>query len=284
MRATFVTTALENGAQLEDVQKAAGHRDPNTTKLYDRRAIIRKRLQAFCNILITKVISMVKLSFPNSIYRYRSLVGLRVIKRELDNIKNKTVFGSVFSSMNDPMEGFFLAQGNTFKDDLSNSILNNIVSSKTSRRICAFSESFEDELMWAHYAGQSYGICIKYDFDKLLNSIDSVKSRLIKVVYTDIPITAPDGNVDIVSSILGQKSLAWKGEKEWRIIETFSDGMDNRGRPINIGDSVSAVYIGCRVTDEHQRRIKRNFVTIYPKCAFFRMVVDGYRLNFSEVS
>ena len=29
-------TELENGAQLKDVQKAAGHRDPGTTKLYDR--------------------------------------------------------------------------------------------------------------------------------------------------------------------------------------------------------------------------------------------------------
>jgi site-specific recombinase XerD len=28
MRATFITRALENGARLEDVQKAAGHRDP----------------------------------------------------------------------------------------------------------------------------------------------------------------------------------------------------------------------------------------------------------------
>jgi hypothetical protein len=37
MRASIITTALENGAQLEDVQKAAGHRDPGTTKLYDRR-------------------------------------------------------------------------------------------------------------------------------------------------------------------------------------------------------------------------------------------------------
>jgi integrase/recombinase XerD len=36
MRATFITTALENGASLEDVQKAAGRRDPSTTKLYDR--------------------------------------------------------------------------------------------------------------------------------------------------------------------------------------------------------------------------------------------------------
>ena len=39
MRATFITTALENGAQLEDVQRAAGHRDPSTTKLYDRRGL-----------------------------------------------------------------------------------------------------------------------------------------------------------------------------------------------------------------------------------------------------
>jgi uncharacterized protein YjbI with pentapeptide repeats len=37
MRATFITTALENGAQLEYVQKAAGHCDPSTAKLYDRR-------------------------------------------------------------------------------------------------------------------------------------------------------------------------------------------------------------------------------------------------------
>jgi integrase/recombinase XerD len=47
MRATFITTALENGAQLEDVQKAAGHRDPSTTKLYDRRGTIPKRQRAF---------------------------------------------------------------------------------------------------------------------------------------------------------------------------------------------------------------------------------------------
>jgi hypothetical protein len=36
MRASIITTALENGAQLEDVQKVAGHRDPGATKLYDR--------------------------------------------------------------------------------------------------------------------------------------------------------------------------------------------------------------------------------------------------------
>jgi site-specific recombinase XerD len=37
MRTTFITTALNNGASLEDVQRDVGHADPSTTKLYDRR-------------------------------------------------------------------------------------------------------------------------------------------------------------------------------------------------------------------------------------------------------
>ena len=31
------TTAVESGAQLDDVQKAAGYADPGTTKVYNRR-------------------------------------------------------------------------------------------------------------------------------------------------------------------------------------------------------------------------------------------------------
>ncbi len=37
MRATFITTALENGANPDDVQRAADHSEPGTTKSYNRR-------------------------------------------------------------------------------------------------------------------------------------------------------------------------------------------------------------------------------------------------------
>jgi site-specific recombinase XerD len=47
MRATFITTALENGASLEEVQRAAGHADPATTKLYDRRGYSPEKSAAF---------------------------------------------------------------------------------------------------------------------------------------------------------------------------------------------------------------------------------------------
>jgi site-specific recombinase XerD len=47
MRATFITTALDNGASLEDVQRAAGHAAPSTTKLYDRRGYNPEKSASF---------------------------------------------------------------------------------------------------------------------------------------------------------------------------------------------------------------------------------------------
>jgi integrase/recombinase XerD len=47
MRATFIATALEKGVQPEDVQKAAGHGDPTTTKLYDRRGYNTQKAASF---------------------------------------------------------------------------------------------------------------------------------------------------------------------------------------------------------------------------------------------
>jgi len=36
-RVTTITTLLEQGVSLEDVQNLANHSDPRTTRLYDRR-------------------------------------------------------------------------------------------------------------------------------------------------------------------------------------------------------------------------------------------------------
>ena len=40
MRATCITTALENGVKLDDRQRAVGHADPTTTQPYDRRRFL----------------------------------------------------------------------------------------------------------------------------------------------------------------------------------------------------------------------------------------------------
>ncbi len=47
MRATWVTTALENGADIKDVSKDAGHSDVSTTERYDRRGQNPEKSAAF---------------------------------------------------------------------------------------------------------------------------------------------------------------------------------------------------------------------------------------------
>ncbi len=47
MRATFITRALENGAPLEEVQRAAGHADASTTRLYDKRGYDPEKSASF---------------------------------------------------------------------------------------------------------------------------------------------------------------------------------------------------------------------------------------------
>ena len=47
MRATFITTALESGATLNDMQRAAGHAEPGSTKLYDRRGYNPEKSASF---------------------------------------------------------------------------------------------------------------------------------------------------------------------------------------------------------------------------------------------
>ena len=50
LRHTFVTTMLDAGVDLRDVQIAAGHADPRTTMRYDLRA--RKNLDRHPNYIL----------------------------------------------------------------------------------------------------------------------------------------------------------------------------------------------------------------------------------------
>jgi hypothetical protein len=49
---TVVLTTAGFRDVLEDLQKAAGHRDPSKTKLYDRRGYNPERGRRFCDVFI----------------------------------------------------------------------------------------------------------------------------------------------------------------------------------------------------------------------------------------
>ena len=122
----------------------------------------------------------------------------------------------------------------------------------------SFSQDYEDGLrgcyspmMWAHYGENTGGICLEFDFDKLLKANRDIQSNMYhsQVVYTnELPVfelcTSDLHNKDtikrfIIKNIEGLffiKHIHWKPENEYRFV---SEKCDN----LSIGNAVTAIYV-----------------------------------------
>lgn len=100
---------------------------------------------------------------PTRLYRYRSLSRSgTAMAEELSSIRDGYLYCADFSMMNDPMEGLFTSSSLLRRHPDYRVIADDIKSQKLDFGIACFSESHENMLMWAHYAGNFSGICIEY--------------------------------------------------------------------------------------------------------------------------
>ena len=103
----------------------------------------------------------------NTYYKYRSLDDL---ERILDIIVNNRLYGAVYKTLNDPMEGKFNKNG------LNKNDFNEIYAYLNRTRICSLltkqdnQEFPNDYLMWSHYANSHTGCCIALNVTKQHNS------------------------------------------------------------------------------------------------------------------
>src|SRR3974390_3315064 len=87
---------------------------------------------------------------------------------EIKKIASGYIWCSTYESMNDPMEGYFiLRESRTGDPEAYQEVLDGIKYNATELGLACFSETYESELMWAHYAGNYSGICIGYSVDGL---------------------------------------------------------------------------------------------------------------------
>ena len=157
---------------------------------------------------------------PTRLYRYRSLTRSDfALDEEINSIQQGYLFCSDFSRMNHPMEGFYrpsrILQGQTN----SKIIIRNITDSKSGIGIACLSETYDNTLMWAHYAGNYTGVCFGYSAKKLLKGLPG-SAALVRLSYVDEPpLTYPSHTKDAASAarrILSQKQYNWFYEREWR--------------------------------------------------------------------
>jgi Protein of unknown function (DUF2971) len=216
---------------------------------------------------------------PTRLYRYRSLTRSdSALDEEINSIQQGYLFCSYFSRMNDPMEGFYrpsrILQGqNDYKK-----IIRKITNSKSGIGIACLSETYDNILMWAHYAGNYTGVCFGYSAKKLLKGLPG-SAALVRLSYVDQPpLIYPSHTKDATSAarrILSQKQYNWFYEREWRVLASVGIVSHSRQK------ALSHIYFGSRTDPQHQTKILNAIRGKDIKA--YKMDVDGYDRSWEEV-
>ena len=99
-------------------------------------------------------------------------------------------------------------------------------------KLRCFSESLNDELLWAHYSDAGKGVCLEYSSD----SLNKIKEYIFPVIYVKRPVCFQNifdkidetNIIDVKQLTLIQyaslisKSISWSYEKEWRLISPLN--------------------------------------------------------------
>jgi hypothetical protein len=198
------------------------------------------------------------------VYKYRS--AGEYFKRDLKSISENYFYAPNAEKLNDPCETLVLSeriknQTNIFgklfrkksKENLTNlhTKLDDFISTKENVGIYSLSKSFNDELLWAHYANNHQGFCIEYDFEILTDKNSFYNFYPFDVEYSSHP---PEIEISDISSkhqnifkkIAGTKSKKWSYEQEKRILT------DKYGEHEYNYSAVKAIYFGLRMPEKQK--------------------------------
>lgn len=126
--------------------------------------------------------------------------------------------------------------------------------------IDSYTTDYKNILMWSHYADESAGMCIEYNFNK---SNRRIQNRIYKSTYITQPINVAklidskenrEISLAILLSIIS-KNHNWKYEKEWRII-TYLTADNTRFSFVNI-PTPERIYFGKRFKNKYNEEKKK---------------------------
>lgn len=223
---------------------------------------------------------------PARLYRYRSLrrIGQKnsdILDREMKAIERNHLWCSDFNSLNDPMEGAFVATMRVKRHSRYKDALQTIKNGKVELGLCAFSETNNNELMWAHYSDEFGGICIRYNFRRLLKGLSNSYS-FSRISYAEHPpkMGKPDGDFSLkVRRIMSTKNHRWLYEREWRMFAPLRG--KNEYRSSKKAPVVAAVYLGFRMDQPTRETIKQRMANVGVRT--YVMIVKNYGLQFEQI-
>jgi hypothetical protein len=141
-------------------------------------------------------------------------------------------------------------------------------------KLLCLSEVFDNILMWAHYSKDHTGVVIELS---CLEKFDSAWGAAKPVRYEErMPLLIDDerlfrlmsgqssiGDQDIFENSVLVKAADWAYEKEWRLVGGWDKAKSVEDVPFNL-EEITAVYLGCRASENDVREIKGIVQRKYP--------------------
>jgi hypothetical protein len=213
---------------------------------------------------------------PSRLYRYRPITD-QTIDREVATIRDNLVYCPHFDQMNDPMEGTHTESALLRETKNYRALLSKISAAKARLGIASFSEVYDHEPMWAHYAGNFSGICIAYNFRFLLRGLPD-DTEFVRMSYNERPpIFLKDKRtvLELAKLALSTKAVRWMSEREWRLIRP------HRGSAVYDNNKcVTRIYVGSRIEKSHRDTIRTAAKAL--KIPLFEMQIDKYEMTFKR--
>lgn len=215
-------------------------------------------------------------------YKYRSgsgtkdAVGNDIFERDIELLKNDTIYIPTVEQLNDPTEAY--VDDSLFKMQLKfcemlgakdslklvEDSFDNFRNAINSSGIYSLSKIATSELMWSYYASGHSGYAIIFDTEVLAKSFgygnwggmyefDIIySSRLPRFDITKID---RKDTTSVLSCFLGNKSKAWSHEKEHRLV------FDKGGSCLKIDyRAIKGFVFGCRMKDNDIDYIMKSFI------------------------
>ncbi|MBY3315079.1 DUF2971 domain-containing protein [Rhizobium laguerreae] len=197
---------------------------------------------------------------PAYLYRFRNVgakatMSNKSLRYEIDAIRRGQVWCGEYHKLNDAMEGLYEAGEQTRQNERWEEARGLIRNRKASVGIACFSELWNQALMWAHYADSFRGLCIKYDFRVLRETLPS-RCSFSRISYADrlLDIGADlEDSRHLAKWILSTKHHSWAYEREWRLFNPSHGILEFNPR------AVREVILGPRMP-ETVKRFLRNYI------------------------
>ena len=179
--------------------------------------------------------------------------------------------------MNDPMEGVHRLSTVFSKQAGASNESQLIENARVKLGIASFSEVLYHEPMWAHYTDKFEGICIAYNFSRLLSELDD-NVRFVRMNYNDnAPILRwKKGTVDENARLtISTKTSRWSYEREWRLISPSIGAADYEN------NCVVRVYLGSKIDGKEKKLLIRHLEDL--NIPVSQMTLDKYSMRFEPI-